>query len=254
MQQRWPVRLWVVRHGESLGNVANAAARAAGRDRLGLDLRDADVPLSDLGRQQATALGEWFGGMPLEEKPEVVLVSPYLRARQTAELIAAEARLSDRPDDFVRDERLREKEFGILDLLTESGIAQFHPEQARFRAVLGKFYHRPPGGESWCDVILRLRSLLDTVALHYAGRRALVVTHQVVLLCLRYLLERLSEEEILAIDCQGDIANCGVTEYGFDPTLGRLGGMRLLRYNFVTPVKKTGTPVTAEPRAKAEVR
>src|SRR5688572_31393696 len=34
--------------------------------------------------------------------------------------------------------------------------------QAEFRRLLGKFYHRPPGGESWCDVILRLRSALDT--------------------------------------------------------------------------------------------
>jgi hypothetical protein len=31
-----------------------------------------------------------------------------------------------------------------------------HPEQAEMRTRLGKFYHRPPSGESWCDVILRL--------------------------------------------------------------------------------------------------
>ena len=56
------------------------------------------------------------------------------------------------------DERLREKEFGILDGLTTLGIRNGFPEQADFRKILGKFYHRPPGGESWCDVILRLRS------------------------------------------------------------------------------------------------
>ena len=87
--------------------------------------------------------------------------------------------------------------------------------------MLGKFYHRPPGGESWCDVILRLRSLLDTVSLHYAGCRLLVVTHQVVILCLRYLLEGLTEEQLLAIDRDGAVANCAVTEYAFDPGLGR---------------------------------
>jgi broad specificity phosphatase PhoE len=190
--------------------------------------------------------------MPEPQRPTVVLCSPYVRAHQTAEIVLETAGID--VDTFNKDERLREKEFGILDRLTTRGIAQKYPELYEQRQHVGKFYFRPPGGESWCDVILRLRSLLDTVALHYAGRRALVVTHQVVLLCLRFLLERLSEEEILAIDCQGDIANCGVTEYRFDPMLGRLGGMRLLRYNFVTPVKKTGTPVTAEPRAEAEVR
>src|SRR3569832_36791 len=94
-------------------------------------------------------------------------------------------------DNVMIDERLREKEFGILDGLTKTGIEMEFPQQAAYRTLLGKFYHRPPGGESWCDVILRLRSMLDTLALHYAGKRVLIVTHQVVVLCFRYLLEGL---------------------------------------------------------------
>src|SRR5688572_32745698 len=84
--------------------------------------------------------------------------------------------------------------------------------QAELRRAIGKFYHRPPGGESWCDVILRLRSALDTISLHYAGRRVLIVGHQVVVLCLRYLLEGLTEPSLMAIDAEGDVVNCGVTE------------------------------------------
>jgi probable phosphoglycerate mutase len=54
------------------------------------------------------------------------------------------------PDSkFCIDERLREKEFGILDRLTRAGIEEQFPDQAEFRRLLGKFYHRPPGGESW---------------------------------------------------------------------------------------------------------
>ena len=63
--------------------------------------------------------------------------------------------------EIALDERLREKEFGVLDRLTREGIAELYSQQAEFRRVLGKFYHRPPAGESWCDVILRLRSALD---------------------------------------------------------------------------------------------
>jgi probable phosphoglycerate mutase len=257
MQQRWPDRLWVVRHGESLGNIARQRAKTAGLPTLDLALRDPDVPLSDLGSEQSRALGRWFGALPPTEQPEVVLVSPYIRARATAETIARAAGLPLEPGGFAHDERLREKELGILDLLTEEGIAAHHPEQARFRRVLGKFYHRPPGGESWCDVILRLRSFLDTVSLHYAGCRLLVVSHQVVILCLRYLLEGLTEEQLLAIDRDGAVANCAVTEYVFDPGirttglrtngLGRLGGMALRRYNFTAPMEDSGTRVTAEP-------
>jgi probable phosphoglycerate mutase len=49
-------------------------------------------------------------------------------------------------------------------------------------------------------VILRLRSVLDTISLHHRRRRVMIVAHQVVVLCLRYLLESLTEDQILAID------------------------------------------------------
>jgi broad specificity phosphatase PhoE len=155
------------------------------------------------------------------------------------------------PEALTFDERLREKEFGILDRLTRYGIAAEHPEQAELRRTLGKFYHRPPGGESWCDVILRLRSALDTICLHHAGERVMIVAHQVVVLCLRYLIERMTEEQILAIDREGDVANCSVTEYAHEPGSGRGGGLVLRRYNFVVPLLEEGAPVTAEPDAPA---
>ena len=60
MQQRWPERLWIVRHGESAGNVARDAAQAAGLARIAVEGRDVDVPLSRLGEVQSTALGRWF--------------------------------------------------------------------------------------------------------------------------------------------------------------------------------------------------
>jgi broad specificity phosphatase PhoE len=244
----------VVRHGESSGNVARDAAHAANLLRIETLGRDADVPLSPLGERQAEALGRWFAAMPPGERPEVVLTSPYLRARQTAALVHAAGGAAAAPDDFVVDERLREREFGILDRLTRQGIEQEHPEQAEFRRALGKFYHRPPGGESWCDVILRLRSALDTVSLHYGGARVLVVAHQVVVLCMRYLVERMTEEQILAVDAQGDVVNCGVTEYAFDSGRGVGGGLSLRRYNFAAPVEQEGAPVTAEPDVSVGAR
>ena len=254
MNQRWPDRLWVVRHGESSGNVARDAAHAANLLRIETGGRDADVPLSPLGERQSSALGRWFAAMPPEQRPEVVLTSPYLRARQTAALVHAAGGTAAVPDDFVVDERLREREFGVLDRLTRQGIEREHPEQAEFRRTLGKFYHRPPGGESWCDVILRLRSALDTVALHYNGARVLIVAHQVVVLCMRYLLERMTEEQILAVDAQGDVVNCGVAEYAFDPGRGVGGGLSLRRYNFAAPLEREGAPVTAEPDVSVGAR
>ncbi|MGU3422700.1 histidine phosphatase family protein [Methylobacterium sp. D54C] len=254
MQQRWPSRLWIVRHGESAGNIAADAAHGARLARIDIAERDVDVPLSARGEHQADAVGRWFKDLPPAERPDTVLTSPYLRAKQTADRIRAAGGLAQDAPDLIVDERLREKELGILDRLTRTGVEELHPEQAEMRRRLGKFYHRPPSGESWCDVILRLRSALDTISLHHAERRVLIVAHQVVVLCLRYLIEEMSEAEILAVDAAGDVANCSVTEYAFRPVEGTTSKLSLERYNFVAPVVEAGAPVTSEPDAEEAAR
>ena len=254
-RSRWPCRLWLVRHGESAGNVARDAAYAAGSARIDISDRDVDVPLSPRGIEQSRALGRWLAEQPPKHRPDVVLCSPYLRARHTAELIRESGGVATQAPPAVLDERLREREFGILDRLTAAGIGELFPDQSKARSLLGKFYHRPPGGESWCDVILRLRSAMDTVSLHYPQRRVLIVTHEVVVLCLRYLLEDLDEARILAIDRQGDVANCGVTEYEYREH-GHAGEGRLIltHYNATAPIEKHGAPVTTAQDANVAAR
>jgi broad specificity phosphatase PhoE len=246
--------LWIVRHGQSAGNVARDAADAAGLPVIDIAERDVDVPLSALGEEQAAALGRWFAALPPDRRPTTLLTSPYLRARQTGKAIADAGGLHPEVCTEI-DERLREREFGVLDRLTRAGIVARYPDQAEARTRMGKFYHRPPGGESWCDVILRLRSVLDTLSLHHSesGSRVLIVAHQVVVLCLRYLIEGMDEERILAIDAEGDVANCGITEYALEHTQGAPGTertrLRLVKYNFVAPLEEAGAPVTAKPDA-----
>jgi probable phosphoglycerate mutase len=254
MRQRWPERLWIVRHGQSAGNVARDAATAAGLGVIDIAMRDVDVPLSELGHRQAEALGRWFAALPEGGKPEVVLASPYVRARQTAQAICEAGGVVGEARPPIVDERLREREFGIFDRLTGAGIREKYPDLADHRALLGKFYHRAPGGESWADVILRLRGALDTISLHHADRRVLIVCHQVVVLCLRYILEEMDEAQILAIDKAGDVVNCGVCEYDFEPDDAKSCVPRLTRYNFAAPLVEEDAPVTSEPDAMVATR
>jgi broad specificity phosphatase PhoE len=249
-RRRWPEHLWIVRHGESAGNVARDAADAGGLELIDITGRDVDVPLSALGNTQAAALGRWFAAIPKGARPNVVFASPYLRARETAEFIRRAGGV-DGDDELIVDERLREKEFGILDRLTRRGIEKRFPDQAAARTRVGKFYHRPPGGEAWTDVILRLRTFADTISLHYSepGCRVLVVAHQVIVLCMRYLIEEMDEATILGIDAAADVANCGVTEYVL-----RDDRLALAKYNFTAPLEHEGAPVTAEPDAPAAAR
>ncbi|MDB5800842.1 MAG: phosphoglycerate mutase [Rhodocyclales bacterium] len=251
MEQKWPQQLWIVRHGQSAGNVARDAAEAGGLSLIDIATRDVDTPLSELGERQSLALGLWFGRLPPGEQPDVILCSPYVRARQTADAIRSQLSVAGPAPSFIADERLREKEFGILDRLTRFGIEQKYPELGEQRAHVGKFYFRPPGGESWCDVILRLRSLMETITREYRQERVLIVCHQVIVNCCRYLLERMDEQQILAIDKQGDIPNCAVTSYAFDSQLGKQGKLRLDLVNFIAPLEDLGAPVTSAPDKQA---
>jgi broad specificity phosphatase PhoE len=246
----WPQCLWIARHGQSQGNVARDAAEAAGLPLIEIEHRDIDTPLSALGEQQAHALGRWFGDLPAHERPTIVMASPYVRARDTARAVIARICEAGGPCELVLDERLREKEFGVLDRLTKMGITAKFPELAEQRTHVGKFYFRPPGGESWCDVILRLRHLMDMLAQHHAGERVLIVAHQVIVNCFRYLLERLDEAQILAIDALGDVPNCGVTMYEFAMGEPRPRALVPRVVNFVAPLEAQGAPVTAEPDAR----
>jgi broad specificity phosphatase PhoE len=240
----WPDRLWVVRHGESAGNVARDDAEMQGVDLIDLATRDADTPLSDLGREQAAALARWFAQNERTEQPNVLVCSPFVRARETC--IAVASALDIDPDEIQVDERLREKEFGILDRHTTHGILARFPGLAAQRALVGKFYFRPPGGESWCDVILRVRSIVEVLRRDHVGDRVLIVAHQVIVNCFRYLLECLDERRILAIDREGDVPNCGITEYGLERS--RPEGRFVLRTaNLVLPLVEAGAPVTTAP-------
>jgi broad specificity phosphatase PhoE len=235
-----PSVVWLVRHGESVGNVADAQAHKDGAGRLELDVRDPDVPLSDTGRSQAEALGRHLAKLSVEEQPTAVLSSPFARALATAQLATAGLGVRVRTD-----ERLRERDFGAFDGMTGAGVRENFPDEAARRDMLGKFYYRPPGGESWADVALRIRSLLATEALRHDCDRLLLVAHQAVIMVFRYVLEELTELELLDVDKHEQVANTSLTRYEADAD----GTLHLTSFNVVDHLLADSEDVTEEPDA-----
>lgn len=197
------MELILVRHGESAANVLAEAAERSGALRVDVPARDADVELSDRGRGQAEDLGRRLADEPAVD---AVWVSPYLRARATAEIALAGAGWT--VEQRV-DERLRDRELGILDALTSHGVRELHPDEDARRHWLGKFYYRPPGGESWADVALRVHSVLPE--LESSGDRVLVVCHDAVIWLFRAVCERIEERDLLALAAANPIPNASVT-------------------------------------------
>lgn len=227
----------LVRHGESEGNVAATRARQEGAHVISVPARDADVGLSGTGREQARALGRLLSGTPEGERPHV-WSSPYARARQTAELAIGTGGWRT---GITVDERLRDRELGILDMLTGAGVEARFPEEAERRRWLGKFYYRPPGGESWADVALRLRSLLADLDQRMPGQRVMLVCHDALVMLFRYLLEGLSEQELLDLAAASTILNASVTRF---VRPGGTGPWLLESFNRADHLLSEGVPVT----------
>ncbi|MGW4891278.1 histidine phosphatase family protein [Kitasatospora sp. NPDC004240] len=208
---RLPSVLIATRHGESTANVEFQLAEATGALSVPISCRDADIPLSLHGQQQAHALGRWWAALPSADRPRSVWCSPYVRTAETARIALAQAAgLGAVPISIgIRyDERLRDRELGVLEMLPKAAIEARYPEEAARRRKMGELYYRPPGGESWSDVALRMRSLLRDLGEEEAGRPVLLVAHDCTVLMLRYALDRLTEGQLLGLD---QVRNCSAS-------------------------------------------
>jgi len=186
-----------------------------------------------VGEEQARALRTWMesNGSSIEE----YWVSPYRRARHTLALALGDVA----PASPTRvDERLRDRELGILDLLTTRGVHELHPEEAARRRHLGKFFYRPPGGESWADVALRLRSFLSE-HLERPVDSAVIVAHDAVIMLVLYILLPMDEAELLAFTAVHTVRNASVTEL-----VRTDDGWQLVTFSDITHLESAGADVT----------
>lgn len=150
------MRILLVRHGESLGNVDANIHRV---------MADHAIPLSDRGHDQAREAGrridEHFSGLfgSPEKSPRIRLwLSPYERTRQTADGITEIAGrwINDRKEHIL----LCEQQFGLFDGIPDEELPELYPnEHAHYEKLCrfeGKFWARFPLGESRFDVATRV--------------------------------------------------------------------------------------------------
>lgn len=227
----YPTELVLIRHGQSELNVRRAIAIHSGdaTDRLAEGLRDIDVTMTEEGFTQARQTGKALAQRA--ERFDVAFVSPHLRTRQTLDTIKDELGYDIHTN---YEDRIREKEFGIISQYTNQGIQKHFPHEASRLELDGAYYYRPLGGESYPDIGLRLHSFLHSLYSHQAGKRVLVVSHAAVIAMLRKLIERFDEKSLLELDGLSagtyEVKNCGVTTYYYDSGLNYL---KLHKFNEV---------------------
>jgi broad specificity phosphatase PhoE len=162
--------IYYIRHGETEWN---ADGRLQGLQ---------DVPLNDLGRQQAANAGGILAGLfardGRNEQSLAFIASPLGRARSTMELVRDALNLP--PDDYAIDDRLREIGYGQWEGSTLAQMQAEDPDVFARRQV-DKWTVSPPGGETYAAVQARMADwykeiTADTVAVAHGGTaRALMV-------------------------------------------------------------------------------
>jgi len=140
--------LILLRHGQT---TANAQARLQGR---------IDLPLDDVGRQQAQKCGEFIR----QHFPQAHIVSsPLVRAVHTAQHIQ---------QDIVIDQRFIELDYGDWD-----GLALTDVPSDQWIGWRADPHFRPPAGESLVELDARVRPALEELAQRAQHEDVVVVSH-----------------------------------------------------------------------------
>jgi 2,3-bisphosphoglycerate-dependent phosphoglycerate mutase len=200
------MRILLVRHGQTPANLDKS---------FYLQTADHKVPLSLLGHDQARAAGAFVRGFMKDRCPGETArlwMSPYDRTRQTA------AAIMETAGDVIRDAKehpnLVEQQYGLFDGIDDDEIKNVHPEAFTHydRAVKqdGKYWGRPPMGESRFDVGLRVHAAFGTFhrdAERHGISNLVIVTHGVTL---RAFIHRWLDLPYEWVDNQKNPPNCSV--------------------------------------------
>lgn len=210
-----PIDLLLVRHGQSEGNAAKRQSENGDSSAFSpefLERHNASFRLTDLGRNQAKAAGNFLATGFISQGVvfDRMYVSEYIRAKETAALLGL-------PDaEWLCDPYLTERDWGEIDTLPE------HEREERFGEALRKrqvepFFWRPPGGESFNDLGLRIDRFLDTLHRECSDKRVIVVCHGEVMRAFQVRLERLSQSRFRELVFSGRrhdrIHNCQINHY-----------------------------------------
>jgi broad specificity phosphatase PhoE len=176
-----PLRIILVRHGESTANVDRDVRNT---------VAEVNIPLTELGKLQARASGERLDKLLEIETTTYGYVSPYLRAKETlSEMTKTCAQLEY--SNFVEDVRIRELEYGSAnsDTLEEKAI-----RKEEMKKIGGPWFYRYPGGESYSDLYNRISNLYNEILLHHSmgmmkNGTVVLVCHAHVMACFDVLIQ-----------------------------------------------------------------
>jgi probable phosphoglycerate mutase len=201
--------LYLIRHCEAYSNIEAVVGGEQG-----------DRGLTERGIAQAEALARRLEAG--EIAADVLYASTLLRARMTAELVAAALKLP-----IAWDDELQELRPGEADGMTiEQARAQFEG----FRGFLQEpFTPIAPGGESWGSFQMRVSAALEQIVSRHQGQTIVAVTHGgVIEVSFLYLLQLAPQTRARAAF---HVANTAITHWRHFTTKSGRSEWQLVAHN-----------------------
>jgi broad specificity phosphatase PhoE len=206
-----PKRIYLIRHGESIGNINRETYK---------DVPDWKIPLTKRGHEQAKAMALRLSKTVPVTEPVRIYCSPYYRTRETAMAL----RRIYKHVTYREDPRIREQEWGNFkeDELTK----KIDKERDGF----GTFFYRIPFGESGADGFDRVSGFLDSLYRSFESPTyedtVFIVGHGYIN---RILLMRWFHWTIEEFEALGNPKNCGIIKLVLN---------KKNRFEIVTKLKK----------------
>jgi broad specificity phosphatase PhoE len=183
--------LYLVRHGRTSGNV---------RKQL---IGSTDIPLDEIGLRQAERVAD---RLALGTRADVIVSSPLIRARTTAEIIGKKLGLEP-----VIAPGLVEMNFGDLEGLTLDAVAERYPELAVRALNIDDDTLAWPNGDSRVGFHERVLNTFLEILRDYSSHSVIVVAHGGVLGSFLAQVEGNPPNNWQAYQ----LANCGLSHIDF---------------------------------------
>lgn len=167
------MKIYIVRHGQTDGNV-----------QLLMDGNKRDIPLNDVGKEQAKEIKNELKEIDFD----YIYSSPLIRAKETADII------TDNNTNIIIDKRIEERDSGELTGLPTSSFDRNaywnYNDTTVYESV-----------ENIKDVFKRVYSFIDELKEKYIDENILVVTHSGITRVINCYFNGIPED--------GDLLKCG---------------------------------------------
>lgn len=208
-----PVNLFVIRHGESIGNLAKRMDEHGDASLLKKlhGTHTAHWPLTRKGEEQAKKAGVFLAELFRSKELHLdrLYTSSFARAMQTAGFLGL-------PNaQWHVEDRITERDWGELDKMTDEERWERFAHALHMREVEPLFW-APPGGESFNSLVLRIRDFIASLA-RIGIENAVVVCHGEVMKAFRVVFMHLKPWEYAKMEFSREsldrVHNCQIDHY-----------------------------------------